>query len=1402
MKLNITVFTASNRKNWLQWSLCQTSLIALAVLLGKNALGADIVWDSTGSLGAGQWTNTADWTGGVVPGAGDIADFNSSVITGNANITVNDSPVNTLQVGSIIVGNNIASNFRITAQSTAVNPTTINLNGIGGILLSNYSSSYQIIITNASASPYPSLDLGLGNNGMIYCYNLANNNPPVTRPADSSGGEMVLYSSITGTGSITNTGPGVLYFGGVNTYSGSTTLANGTLELGGTATIGSGSGTVYFVGGNLETGGSSTTRITTNTFVINTAGNAYIYNASGTAGTRVFAFKNNIIGTSGTLVFGNVDTTVGEYLDVQLLGSFTFNLPLVVGDNLGDAYSDNPPNDYSEMQLANTPGIGTQTFGGNISGDGPIIRGNLPSVPVTGDTGTTIFTGSNSYSGGTIINSGTLLANNTAGSALGTGTVTVTNLGILGGNGMIGSNAAVTVYQNGTIQPGSSSTSIGILNVNSGLTFDPGANYNWLISAATGTPGTAWDLINCSSGTGWTDAGASTNAITIYVNSGGVAPTGWNDANSYSWMIITNNGSSTGFNAANWTVNTAGFAGAIAGVFSVANDANGDLLLNYTPTAGNIIINVPSGSVSQGGVSPTPYPVLTGLYTVTKVGNGEVVMTNSLNSYQGATYIYAGTASAAVNSTTSGGAFGASTAPIVLGNSTGTSNATLNIDAAGVSIANDVTVQAGSSGTKTIGTTITSGSAANSGDVTLGDNVTLSVSTGGTDLFSGDFSGTGGITFAGGGTYTMSGNATYSGTTTLTGGTLDINANSIGTNIFTISALSTLDNTAGGTVTLANNPPQIWNGNFNFGGSGALNLGTGPVTMTTNCTLNVTNNVLTVAGTIAGTGYGLTLVGPGELSLAGATNSTYTGITTNFGGILGISATATFGIGTNWLVFNGGNLLSTGTRGTFPISNPVMINQSTRVYGNSTDLTAKSRVLPFSGPFTVTGGSTLYIDDTGLATTIFNLRLFATNGSSAYTNINWPIVIGDSSFDVSGTICQLDLQNDDTTPVQVVSSLITGTGQLIRSGPTLNTGGTSILTQQNTFSGGVFLDSGTIGLGASSVTNSGGVVSGPLGTGELTMGEQNDETALTLFAPYGPVELDNAIFLNGDTNFVFAGTNNMLLTAAINSGGVAKTMYITNGITVTLSGAITNTGSSTGGALTKAGGGTLILNSISTYAGTTTVNDGTLLVNGALATNSVAANSGSTLGGTGVLAGDVTYSSGSQAYLYKTAGSPDTPLTVSNNLTANGNTITVNLGGTTTLGTGTYNLIYYGGTLTGSFNATPTLVNGSLAGGNSATIDITTPNEVNLVVTPSGSSTPPNFPPGSFARLSTGNISLTATGAVSTPYRLWATTNVALHPVTTTWTLLQSGTISSSPFTITDLTATNYPHRFYLFTSP
>jgi hypothetical protein len=69
--------------------------------------------------------------------------------------------------------------------------------------------------------------------------------------------------------------------------------------------------------------------------------------------------------------------------------------------------------------------------------------------------------------------------------------------------------------------------------------------------------------------------------------------------------------------------------------------------------------------------------------------------------------------------------------------------------------------------------------------------------------------------------------------------------------------------------------------------------------------------------------------------------------------------------------------------------------------------------------------------------------------------------------------------------------------------------------------------------------------------------------------------------------------------------------------------------------------------------------------------------------------------------------------TVNGNLNNNNNTVVVDLAGAT-LGSGTYRLMSYNGSIAGSLSSTPTLLNGTVLG--TAAIDISTPHQVNLAV--------------------------------------------------------------------------------------
>ncbi|HET7625342.1 MAG TPA: immunoglobulin domain-containing protein, partial [Verrucomicrobiae bacterium] len=79
---------------------------------------------------------------------------------------------------------------------------------------------------------------------------------------------------------------------------------------------------------------------------------------------------------------------------------------------------------------------------------------------------------------------------------------------------------------------------------------------------------------------------------------------------------------------------------------------------------------------------------------------------------------------------------------------------------------------------------------------------------------------------------------------------------------------------------------------------------------------------------------------------------------------------------------------------------------------------------------------------------------------------------------------------------------------------------------------------------------------------------------------------------------------------------------------------------------------------------------------------------------------------------------------------------------------------------------------------------------------------PPVLDGGSLHVMNDGNLQFSFSGTENAAYRVWATTNVSLTPVTSTWTLVGSGIFGAAPVPFTDINSTNFPQRFYLITSP
>lgn len=116
-------------------------------------------------------------------------------------------------------------------------------------------------------------------------------------------------------------------------------------------------------------------------------------------------------------------------------------------------------------------------------------------------------------------------------------------------------------------------------------------------------------------------------------------------------------------------------------------------------------------------------------------------------------------------------------------------------------------------------------------------------------------------------------------------------------------------------------------------------------------------------------------------------------------------------------------------------------------------------------------------------------------------------------------------------------------------------------------------------------------------------------------------------------------------------------------------------------------------------------------------------------------------------------------------------------------------------------NSTLTIANAQA--GDAATYSLRATNELGFAISSNAVLTlvsPPSLVNPTV--LGNGSVQFTFSGISGTGYRVWAQTNVAATPITSTWTLLSSGTFGASPVTYTDTQAPNFPQRFYLLTLP
>jgi autotransporter-associated beta strand protein len=350
-------------------------------------------------------------------------------------------------------------------------------------------------------------------------------------------------SVINGTGVFLKLGAAMYTLGGTNSYSGGTTIQAGTLQINNASAIGSTSGTLTVNAGGLDLANFSIT----------------VGDLTGTGGSIT-----NTVAGSRTLTVGQGNTGGGNYQGVIATGTGTIALTKV--------------------------GTGTITLSG----------ANTYTGLTTVSAGTLALSGSGSInaSSGIDVGGGARLAVNSstvlalAPTLNGAG---VSSRAVLGGTGSL--SAAITLDNVGDVlSPGNSP---GILTFDTNQSWGS-SSYDWELNDwVAQVAGTNIDQINVTGSLNLTGGSGSYILNVLSLTAGNVSGNVPNFAETNNtWTILATTSGITGFNAANWTINTSGFTNPNTGTWglSLAN-SNRDFVLTYTavPEPGTIMLLVCGG---------------------------------------------------------------------------------------------------------------------------------------------------------------------------------------------------------------------------------------------------------------------------------------------------------------------------------------------------------------------------------------------------------------------------------------------------------------------------------------------------------------------------------------------------------------------------------------------------------------------------------------------------------------------------------------------------------------------------------------------------------------------------------------------------------------------------------------
>jgi fibronectin-binding autotransporter adhesin len=1154
-----------------------TAVIAIPCALGASrvALATNGIW--TNATSGGLWSVSNNWSGGTVAnGIDGIADFSTLDITADDTVHLDSA-------------------------------RTIGILNFGDVTPSNN----WILDNNGNAADVLTLAVSSGA-------------PTITVSTD----EATISAALAGTQGMTKNGAGTLLLGSNDTFTGAVTVSAGTLALGNAGALGTTANAVSVASGaTLDLGGQT---IGTNALTIQgtgVGGNGALVNSSTTAASYAGPINNGAagsftVGGSGDFTFsgivnGGMLTKVGN--DTLTLSGASDNFGLGVTVNSGTVVLAKTSSSSPDVHAIGGGGLTVNGGTARLGGTGGDQIWDFTNVTVTSgalDTNGLSEKFAFFYLQGTGLgNAGALVNTAAAASAIaptngtvltGNATIGVTQAaGSLTLNSAISGNFALTTVGLGTLTLSGNSTfsgglavqngTLAIATINNASTSGPLGKNTSVVLGAFGQTGTLeyagadfspssnmpFTLVAGSTGGFQIDAVATDLTLSGAIGgSGALAKTGPGTLtlaglNTFTGGLLVQNGTlQVG------TINNANTSGPLGNNTSVVLGSNGQTgTLEFTGTtaaSSNMPFALAAGGIGGFQIdsavnSLTLSGVVSGSGALTKSGPGTLILSGN-DTFSGGV-----TVSDATLSLGSASALGVATNAVTV-----TSGATL--DLRGLTIGNNVLTLLGA-GVGGNGALINSSSSAAglSGTINFtGPGPFANFTVGGT----GDVNLSG--TVAGSNSYTLTkvGNnrLTLSGTTDNYGLGLAVNSGTVVLAKTSSSAPNDVHaigqpgvTVNGGTLQLGGTggdqiydvltPVTVNSGAFdtngrsetiytlNLQGTGLGNAGALVNTAAGTSTLTLTNAVeLTNNATVGGTGditlngsvfdsgslSTLTKVGNNTLTLSGTTDNTNLTVAVSSGTVVLAKTSSSapndvHAIGGNGLTVNGGTAQLGGTGG--------------------------DQIYDFS-PVTVTSGA---FDTNGQSETFLTLNLQGTGigsagalvntaaAASAITPTNGTVLTGNATIGVTQGAGRLTLNN-----------AISGNFALTKVGP-----GSLILNGNNTFTGGVTINAGTLFLGNDGALNSfspNSVAFGPGSTGILNLN-------------------GHSVTVGGLTTDVNVGTP------------VVETTFPSKALTVSNSGANTFAGAVRNLTLVMAGSGTLFLSGTTDNSNLgATVSAGTLVL--------------------------------------------------------------------------------------------------------------------------------------------------------------------------------------------------------------